>query len=226
MPVLQPQNMNRLTLHFDMAYAALAFSDARRPNALVTEYTDSLAVYVSGGCNNDWTKIWQRGGRQLQTVPRALRSDANGQGGEFVDVTASQWRTIDISLPESWAKAPSIRFKFETISGFGNNLMIDNIKIDTTLMTGISDVFSINNFELYPNPTNDQVTFGFQAPSPGSLSWQLLDVTGRVISEKIDQEIQQSWYEASISLRQLSEGVYFLKMQFNDQSYTQKIVRY
>jgi len=226
MPVLQPQNMNRLTLHFDMAYSALAFSDARRSNALVTEYTDSLAVYVSSGCNNDWTKIWQRGGRQLQTVPRASRSNANGEGGEFTEISASQWKTIGINLPESWTKAPSIRFKFETISGFGNNLMIDNIKIDTTLMTGISDVFSANNFELYPNPTNDQVTFGFHAPSRGTFSWQLLDVTGRVISEKTHQEIQHSWYEESLSLRQLSEGVYFLKMQFNDQSYTQKIVRY
>lgn len=226
LPVLQPQNMNWVSLRFDLAYSALAFSNSRRQNALITEYTDSLAVYVSNGCNNEWTKIWQKGGRQLQTVPRALRSNTNGEGGEFTEVSASQWKTIGINLAESWAKATTIRFKFETISGFGNNLLIDNIRIDSTQVTGTADVFSVNNFELYPNPTNDQVTFGFQAPTSGAFHWQLMDVTGKILQENYNDGITPSWHEESLSLRQLSEGIYLLSMQFNDQSHTQKIVRF
>jgi PKD repeat protein len=225
-PILKPVDMKAIALKFDVAYSGLV---ARRNNSLsglVTEYVDSLAIYVSAGCDNqNWRKIWQRGGRELQTVARMLQTNIGGQGGEFDNPTANDWKTITIQLPESYAKASDIRFMFETISGFGNYLLIDNIKVDTASATGITDAFSPERLEVYPNPTQDQIKVAFTPPVSALLRWEVTDLTGKVIHQGSEQYTASSYNAFDISLQNQPDGIYILKLNFGDQQHIQKIIK-
>jgi hypothetical protein len=225
-PILKPVGMKSISLQFDLAYSGLVARRNNNTSGLVTEYVDSLAIYVTTGCENkNWQKIWQRGGRELQTVARTLQTNNNGEGGDLGDPTAAQWKTINITLPESLAKAADIRFMFETISGYGNIMIIDNIKVDTAQTTALPDVFSQNQFNIYPNPTEDRVQVAFTPPMAGDFQWEIIDVTGKVIYRSEEQQLNPTYHTFDISLQNHPEGMYFMKFNFANQQHIQKIVK-
>jgi len=225
-PILKPVNIKAIALQFDLAYSGLIARRNNGSSGLVTEYVDSLAVYVTTGCDNkDWQKIWQRGGRELQTVARTLQTNNNGEGGDLGDPTAAQWKTINISLPESLAKAADLRFKFETISGYGNYMIIDNIKVDTAKATSLPEVFSENQFSIFPNPTEDRVKVEFTPPVTGDFQWEIVDVTGKVIYRSQEQQLNPTYHSFDISLQNHPEGIYIVKFNFANQQHIQKIVK-
>lgn len=225
-PIIKPVDMKNISLQFDVAYSGLVARRNNDGNGLPTEYTDSLAIYVSAGCENtNWQKIWQRGGRQLQTVARTLQTGTNGEGGELADPAANQWRTIGINLPESFAIASDLRVKFETISGFGNYLLIDNIKVDSTKFTAVPEIFSQDHYGIYPNPTEDLVKIEFTPPVAGDFQWEVVDITGKLIVRSQEQQLNPTYHSFDISLQDHPEGLYILKLHFGNQQHIQKIVK-
>jgi hypothetical protein len=84
-------------------------------------YSDSLIVTLS--TDNGVTfpvTLFRKGGASLATAPAT--------SNQFVP-TASQWATVTFSL--SAYAGSSVKLKFETYNGYGNELYIDNIAIGT-----------------------------------------------------------------------------------------------
>jgi PKD repeat protein len=96
-------------LYFDVAYC-------RKNNA---SFSDTLVVYASTDCGQNWIEIYSKGGSTLAT--------AANQNGSFVPLS-NQWRTDTISL-NSYIGQANVSFAFQNRNYNGNNLYIDNINI-------------------------------------------------------------------------------------------------
>lgn len=107
------------TLSFDYAY------NNYRSSTGTNYYGDTLNVLVSTDCGNTWTSVWKRGGSALKTVSTA------GITSAFTP-TSTQWASTPASISLNSYLAQSIQIKFLAISGYSNNLYVDNIAVTGT----------------------------------------------------------------------------------------------
>lgn len=85
---------------------------------------DTLNIYISTDCGGTWTKLKTLGGAQLATVTGSLTT-------AYTPTANSQWVRDSISL-SAYVGQPSVYLKFESRSGWGNNLYLDNINVKYT----------------------------------------------------------------------------------------------
>ena len=97
------------------------------------KYSDTLAVYYSLDCAGTWNLIYLKGGMTLCTTGStdSLGTDTSGGRGCFVPPNSAAWRTDSISL-SSLVGNSSVMFSFESRSGWGNILYLDNINVAST----------------------------------------------------------------------------------------------
>lgn len=86
-----------------------------------TTSTDSLKIFYSTDCGNTYNPvpIYQKGGVELSTGSLLTSS--------FVPTTSSDWRDEVISLQPFIGS--NIKFKFQAVNNYGNNLYIDDITV-------------------------------------------------------------------------------------------------
>ena len=91
----------------------------------------------------------------------------------------------------------------------------DNIQIDGYPQDAIT-----NDFMIYPNPATDQVFIQFAQSGFSNIKYDLVDLNGRVVQKGTVENYR-------ISLKQLTSGMYFIRLYQNDQKIgvTKKIVR-
>lgn len=85
---------------------------------------DSLNIYISTDCGGSWTKLYTKGGAQLATVAGTLTT-------AYTPTSNAQWARDSVSL-SAYVGQPSVYIKFESRSGWGNNLFLDNINVKFT----------------------------------------------------------------------------------------------
>ena len=85
---------------------------------------DSLNIYISTDCGGTWTQLYTRGGTQLATVAATLTT-------AYTPTANAQWARDSVSL-SAYVGQPSVYIKFESRSGWGNNLYLDNINVKFT----------------------------------------------------------------------------------------------
>ncbi len=123
-----------------------------------------------------------------------------------------------------------------TSSGNSNNYQngISNaIGFNKTAITGdtTNNNLSINNIQLYtqiqvyPNPTQNNVTISYPCMSGGQLEIKINDVNGRVrYTEYVTCDAGNS-VQHIVDLSAFPSGVYFLNLTLNDQHVVKKIVK-
>jgi len=107
-------------MYFDVAYAPYSAS-----------YPDGLRIDISTDCGQTWqpsgySKTWS----QLATTAATTSA--------FTPNSAAQWRVDTVNFPSGLS---SVAFRFASINGYGNNLYLDNVNIETT--TQVAPVASI-----------------------------------------------------------------------------------
>ena len=85
---------------------------------------DSLNIYISTDCGGSWTRLYTKGGAQLATVTGTLTT-------AYTPTANAQWARDSVSL-SAYVGQPSVYIKFESRSGWGNNLYLDNINVKYT----------------------------------------------------------------------------------------------
>lgn len=98
--------------------AQLVFDLAYQPYSL-SSYIDSLRILVSTDCGTTFNPIYTKWGSSLATV-------TGTNTAEFVP-TGTQWRTDTVNL--SAYAGQQIQVSFQNIGRYGNNLYIDNIRL-------------------------------------------------------------------------------------------------
>lgn len=89
--------------------------------------------------------------------------------------------------------------------------------------TGITNPSSNNNISIYPNPVNNQLTLEINSIKATEINVLIIDLMGKTAMEQtfiFDQGICKN----VMQLDQLNEGIYLIKLQSGDDTYTEKLI--
>ena len=118
------------------------------------------------------------------------------QGRTFCDSNITAYRSPTWTTPIFWTQPGTIRFD-----------------------GGVS----INNLEVYPNPSRDVFNISFNSETLEDLTIRILNIAGaEIYKETKDQFIGE--YTKQISLDNYSKGIYFLEIETNDGVVNKKLI--
>jgi hypothetical protein len=160
-------------------------------------YSDTLKVYLSHDCGDTWTLLREQGGNLLATVP-------NSGFAPYVP-GPNEWQT---GILEFWPGAISMnwQFKFENVSGWGNDLWIDNIIYSVAI--GADPTAPIAGLSLHPNPAGDALWLDLGGDLLPTGSVEIISSLGQSIRHIAVPEGQT---RLSVEVQDLSPGIYSLR---------------
>ncbi len=186
-------NIADATLSFDLAYTYYKNTGV--------EYADELKVLASADCGTNWNTIYHKMKDELATVP--------ADDIEFIPVSSSQWRTDFVDLT-SYLGYSDVMFRFEAISGHGNNLYLDNLNISAT--TAINEFNTLTeSLEILPNPANSFFTISYHSLMEEPVSVIVSNLTGQIVYRGIIPSSHKTYLNAV----DIPEGVYLVSV-FNN----------
>jgi hypothetical protein len=196
------------SLTFQVAYK-LYTSPTANPN-----YSDTLDVSISTDCGATYTSLYKKFGTALTTTTPTFGT------ASFVP-TNTQWRLETVSLA-AYASAQNAYIKFTNISGYEQNLYIDDINI--------AGIVGLNNqttstvlVNVYPNPNSGQLTVevaNHQGNAVGEIS--IYNVIGQKVLNTIPFKGLSTIQ--SIDMSSLANGVYQVEVKSNGTSTFKKVV--
>jgi hypothetical protein len=166
---------------------------------------DSLQALVSGDCGISWQTIYAKGGNLLATAPDTL--------GQFIPAP-NQWRTDSIII-SNWIGLSAVQFDFRLISGYGNVLYLDNVRVpDSSHAVSIAKIIDDNmHIQLFPNPFYEEFTIRVNLPEPAILNAALYSIDGKMIQPVLNRENAVAGENKFvINAAGISPGLYFLKL--------------
>lgn len=86
------------------------------------------------------------------------------------------------------------------------------------------EIGSINDLNIYPNPTRDITQFEYSVTKSSNIVFTLTDLNGNLIIEKRDYHQNPGKYYQTIDLKNLSNGTYFLSLYVNKELITKKVI--
>lgn len=135
--------------------------------------------------------------------------------GPYIQTTTT-WTQYTYNL-DAYA-GQNVYLSINCISNDQFALLIDDYKVTATTLS--TDNFLVDNFSIYPNPTNGIVNvIGKNNAVINSI--QITDVNGRIIKNLDMKGVQ----ETQLDITDLTAGMYFLNIQTNLGSGSSKIIK-
>lgn len=180
---------NASTLKFDHAYA---YYDAT--------LFDFLRIEASSNCGETWETIFHKGKADLATAPPITTAYLP---------TAAQWQSneVDISV---YNGQPEVLFRFSAESGYGNNLFLDNVNVNTTV--GIKEL-TLSGFDLVPNPTRDYAEVRFGLENAQNIELRVYNVAGALVQTQLLGDLATGEHRVVMNANQLVSGSYRVVLQ-------------
>jgi PKD repeat protein len=195
-----------ITNHYNVnagSIAILKFDVAYSP---YPGFADSLNVYYSNDCNVTLNRIYSKGGNILRTTTTTSQ-------GYFIP-TNDEWRTETVELSQ-FTTDQEINLVFENVSGYGNNLYIDNIRFET--FSSVAEIKQKEKPSIFPNPFSQKVSI---KTAQNEATVKLFSVNGKLIlTQKIYDNI------TILDLANLNDGIYFAEITIGDITYREKLVK-
>lgn len=189
------------TLKFDLAYQKKSSSPALQ---------DTLKILVSLDCGQTFSNnIYEKTGDNLETLD-TLSID-------FVPAYSSHWRRDSIDL--SAFTGQNIIIKLETTNRQGNNIYIDNISVyNGNEPLGIAED-NLNEFSIYPNPSQSVLTIDASRLNPGVYSIEILNSLGQIVAKTETKKSVQT-----IDVSTWSKGVYIVSIKSKFNTKTKRLI--
>ena len=183
-----------------------------------TGSSDQLWCSISTDCGVTWVV---RGVITSSNLASGTLNNAN-----FIPSSAADWNTIFITTTPAMRTSNNVLFRFEFKSGGGNNIYIDDFRVDGTSV-GIENNQNLqNNFTAFPNPVIDgslNVSFLLEEATPNA-SLYLSNIIGKEVKSVYNGALNTSPYQFEINTSGLSAGVYFITLKTDEQNITKKVV--
>jgi hypothetical protein len=173
-------------LSFDVAYSQVNSSS-----------NDRLRVKVSTDCGQNWVTVYNKAGSAL--------SNGTYTGVPYTPSAASDWRTENVWLGQ-FAWNPDMIVMFETTSGGGNNVFIDNVALANT--SGVSEAQSLK-LSISPNPAKDYLSIETTAAVSEQMDISVTDMFGKVISRAT---MPKGGNTINLDLSAFAAGTYMVRM--------------
>jgi len=90
---------------------------------------------------------------------------------------------------------------------------------ENQIVNGISD-FNLLNISVYPNPANNVVNVSFSNLPETGTEITIMDINGREIIRRTVENMNET-----MNIQQLSDGMYLVKIQLNNNFKIQKLIK-
>jgi hypothetical protein len=182
--------------------------------------SEIIRIYGSNDCGNSFKILLEAKNNQLVSP----KNYALLQAG-FIPQSKDDWQRIQVNL-FNYFESTSAIFKIEVISGRGNSVYIDDINI-SQFYTGIQDIESYSDLNVFPNPSYDifNITFNKEAITAQSQVY-VADISGRKVAELLSENSNNGVTHMIFNPKafQLKSGVYFLILKTNNGILRRKLV--
>jgi len=185
-----------------------------------TGSSDQLWCAISTDCGVSWTT------RGVLPASSALNTGTLNNA-YFIPSSAADWKTVFITTTSAMRASNNAIFRFEFKSGGGNNIYIDDFRVDGASSVGINDNELLeNSFSTFPNPVADnKLNINFivdQAADNARLF--VTNMVGQQIKEIYNGSLNNEPYSFQVNTGDLSSGVYFVTLKTGSQQITRKII--
>ena len=104
---------------------------------------------------------------------------------------------------------------------------IAQLSVDTLLVTNTQGHTDNNDFAplIFPNPAQDIFNVDINLTRPEYLSFELYDVNGKLIELLLKDWVKTKTNTFSFSLKDVSSGIYLLKITGSTTNLTKKIIK-
>lgn len=201
-------------------------SDSTIANPVAGPTTSTMYYVVgtaSGGCsNNDTVTITVLGNPGVPTIVKGNDTLYCTQTG-----AAYQWYFNGTPIPgpagtsQNYVYTMNGSYYVEIFNSFGCSTVSVPISISDVGVIELEQSIGLN---VYPNPTNSDLTIEMNLSKINDVKMILMNITGQIIySEEIFQLIGE--YKKQIDLQKYSEGIYNLQIITNEEIINKKIVK-
>ena len=188
-------------LRFDRAHAQYQTSN------------DRLRVSVSTDCGTSWTTIYDKAGSTLATKA--------AQNARFIP-TATQWATDSISL-SAYDNLNNLNIRFSVISDYGNNLFIDNIRVNSATISSVDEPGLLaGKVQVYPNPASDLTRIELNLASSTPVDITVFDLSGKLI-ETIAQGTQLGAGTHMFNWEPKTQGIFLVRIATEFGTVTERV---
>ena len=91
--------------------------------------------------------------------------------------------------------------------------------------TGLNNLNGATQLQVFPNPTQDNITISYPCNSAGELQIKISNTTGQVVYTETVNCTENNTVQHTIDLSNFSPGVYFVDLLLNDQHVVKKVVK-
>lgn len=179
------------TLTFDVAHAQYSAT-----------YIDHMKINVSSDCGANWTTVYDKQDPALASISTLYSSGA-------WNPSATQWRHETVSL-DQFIGSSDLLVQFQGISGFGNNLFIDNVNISDGNV-GVPVLLTEKGISLYPNPASGIAYLGLQLDQSSDVTVKMMNAVGAVVRTYTYSNVSNE--VVKLDLSGLAKGSYLVQVQ-------------
>lgn len=226
-----PLFTDALEKDFTLQMNSPAIDAGTSTNAPIDDYLGNIrsmkidiGAYEYGTAQNT-CPISQTYGNQVQsagtyTAQTAISSQAIIEANYSVTYQAG----TSITLAAGFHAKPNCTF-LATIESCEPQLL-EEIKVEERSIPSIKeDNINHLNLTIAPNPSNSTTTISYQLSKPSVVSLALYDLTGKEVKTILNERIDEAGiYGQQVDLSDFPKGLYFVRIQFNEQISTKKLV--
>ena len=183
-----------------------------------TGANDVIKCAISIDCGQTWiTRLFLNSG----SMNSGTLNNAN-----YIPNNPADWREFPVSTTGVIRASDNALFRFEFVGGNGNNIFIDDFRVDGQPV-GFETLKNIENtIQIYPNPTSSgKTTLSFkldEASENGAV--YLTDILGKRVKEVYNGLLNNELYTFNIQTAELESGIYFISIISNSKRITKKII--
>lgn len=195
--------MSNMELSFSLAHATYSSS-----------YNDRLIIEVSTNCGVNWTSVYNKASASgLTTAPFTTSA---------FTPTAAQWRKETVNLSQFDGQS-EVLVRFRAVSGFGNNLFVDDVVVAQT--TSISENNSVNYVNIFPNPIDEDLNIEISLKKQTTLDVKIYDIQGRLVASNNTGKVYSGQNNIIFDASKWNSGVYFVVVTTQEGVINKRVVK-
>lgn len=106
-----------------------------------------------------------------------------------------------------------------------DNWDVDNgFTITVEPVVAVNDYAGVSELRVFPNPATDRVNVSFFASHASDITCQIVDMSGKLVESRSYSQVN-GFFEDNFNITNLAKGIYFLRLQTEEGTSIEKIVR-
>ncbi|MFT6383239.1 MAG: hypothetical protein ACJAQR_000050 [Bacteroidia bacterium] len=165
--------------------------------------------------------VWSTSVSNLLIFPISVGS---GEKSVTKALEVNTWNSIDIPLTDFTSQDLTVndlfQFKFEDPDGNNGTIYLDNVYFYKKGTNSVLPI-SFSTLKVYPNPATSTLNLDIDAATATISNYSLVNLQGQVV---LSNDVNSTSINTSIDVSNVSNGVYFLKLDTDKGSYTHRVI--